>query len=165
MTRVSILTLSLLANGLLMVAVLAAVVKGSAWRGTAGIPSDVTNRSLRISPSERYGESAASNAPVVIVNEPFHWGQLESSDFRVYINNLREVGCPEVTIRDMILAEVDELFAGRVRDLVTPHVPQFWNLVADKETFEKLVEDKAKELNQLEDDRRDMLRLLLGREG
>jgi hypothetical protein len=164
MKRLSLLTLSLLANGLLMLAVLVAVAQGG-WRKSPGVPRDVTNRSLRISASSLPPEPAVSNAPVVVVSEPFHWAQLESSDYRVYIKNLREVGCPEATIRDMIVAEVDELFAGRVRDLVSPHVPLFWNLLADKEQFEKLIEEKAKELDQLQDDRREMLKLLLGRDG
>jgi len=164
MKRVSLLTLSLLANGFLMVAVLVAVAQGG-WRKSPGVPRDVTNRSLRISASRLPPEPAVSNAPVVVVSEPFRWAQLESSDYRIYIKNLREVGCPEPTIRDMILAEVDELFAGRVRDLVSPHVPLFWNLLADKEQFEKLIEEKAKELDRFEDDRREMLQLLLGRDG
>jgi hypothetical protein len=100
-----------------------------------------------------------------MVDEPFQWSQIESADYRVYVQNLRDVGCPEATIRDMITAEVDELFVGRVRDLVNPHVPQFWNLLASKETLEALVEAKGKELNELGDQRTEMLRLLLGKDG
>jgi hypothetical protein len=165
MKRIPLLTISLLGNVLLTAAAVVAVAKGGGWHRMSGIPRDVTNRSLRIAAPDRAVEPAASNATVLMVTEPFHWAKLESSDYRIYIKNLREVGCPEATIRDMIRAEVDELFAERVRDLVNPQVPQFWNLLADKEQFERLVEDKAKQINQLEDDRRDMLKLLLGRDG
>ncbi len=47
----------------------------------------------------------------------FQWGQLESSDYRTYIANLRAIGCPEQTIRDIITADVDTLYASRRRQL------------------------------------------------
>jgi hypothetical protein len=43
----------------------------------------------------------------------FNWSQLESSDYRDYIANLRGVGCPEQTIRDIITADVDNLYERR----------------------------------------------------
>ncbi len=42
---------------------------------------------------------------------PFHWSQLESSDYRAYIANLRSIGCPERTLREIITADVGSLFA------------------------------------------------------
>ncbi len=42
---------------------------------------------------------------------PFRWSQLESSDYRTYIANLRKVGCPELTIREIVAADVADLFA------------------------------------------------------
>src|SRR5262245_10847191 len=38
-------------------------------------------------------------------NSPFHWRTIESEDYRKYIANLRAIGCPEETIRDIIVAE------------------------------------------------------------
>ena len=49
---------------------------------------------------------------------PFRWNQLESTDYRTYIANLRGIGCPEQTIRDIITADVDGVF-GRQRDQLT----------------------------------------------
>lgn len=45
--------------------------------------------------------------------KPFHWSQIESTDYRIYIANLRAIGCPEQTIRDIISADVDSLYASR----------------------------------------------------
>jgi len=39
----------------------------------------------------------------------FHWSQTESSDYPTYIRNLRSIGCPEQTIRDIIQADVHQL--------------------------------------------------------
>jgi hypothetical protein len=60
--------------------------------------------------------------------DPFHWSQLESSDFKAYIANLRGVGCPEPTVRDIIRAEVDRLFAARHEALESPppNHQNFW---------------------------------------
>ena len=44
--------------------------------------------------------------PTVKVNS-FHWSRLESADYHTYISNLRGIGCPEQTIRDIIAADVD----------------------------------------------------------
>jgi len=45
--------------------------------------------------------------------QPFQWSQLESTDYRIYIANLRRIGCPEQTIRDIITADVDSVFNQR----------------------------------------------------
>ena len=46
----------------------------------------------------------------------FRWSQLESTDYRNYIANLRGIGCPEQTIRDIITADVDAAFYAPQRD-------------------------------------------------
>ena len=37
----------------------------------------------------------------------FNWSDLASPDLRIYAQNLRRAGCPEQTIRDIMLAEVN----------------------------------------------------------
>lgn len=40
----------------------------------------------------------------------FQWSQLEAPDFPTFVKNLRAIGCPEVTIRDILAGEVDEIY-------------------------------------------------------
>ena len=47
----------------------------------------------------------------------FQWSELESKDYREYVERLRAVGCPEQTIRDLIIADLDKLYAARIRSL------------------------------------------------
>jgi hypothetical protein len=47
----------------------------------------------------------------------FHWSQIESADYPTYIANLRGIGCPEQTIRDLVKADVDSLYAARRQPL------------------------------------------------
>ncbi|HAM73658.1 MAG TPA: hypothetical protein DCM86_18650 [Verrucomicrobiales bacterium] len=47
----------------------------------------------------------------------FRWGQLETEDYKEFIARLRAVECPEQTIRDLIIADIDKLYASRIQAL------------------------------------------------
>src|SRR5260221_376450 len=53
--------------------------------------------------------------------QPFRWSQIESPDYRVYVANLRGIGCPEQTVRDIIRADVGSLYAAKRKEL---HIDQ-----------------------------------------
>ena len=54
-----------------------------------------------------------SNSP-----DDFRWSTIESADYRNYVANLRHIGCPEQTIRDLLLADIDAAqFAVRKQEL------------------------------------------------
>jgi hypothetical protein len=40
----------------------------------------------------------------------FSWARLEAPDYPTYIQNLRSIGCPEETIRDIVSADLHKLF-------------------------------------------------------
>lgn len=64
--------------------------------------------------------------PVVITKTNiFDWRSVESPDYKAYIANLRLIGCPEETIRDIITADVDKLFAAREGNQ-TNQLLNFW---------------------------------------
>ncbi len=46
-------------------------------------------------------------------SQPFVWSSLESEDYPTYIANLRKIGCPEQTIRDIISADLENLYASK----------------------------------------------------
>jgi hypothetical protein len=43
-------------------------------------------------------------------SRPFHWSQLYSSDYHVYVKKLRAIGCPEPTLRAIVTADVDSVY-------------------------------------------------------
>jgi hypothetical protein len=57
--------------------------------------------------------TAASQPNQAAIPKPFRWSQLESTDYRTYLANLRNIGCPEQTIRDILTADVDSVYAQR----------------------------------------------------
>jgi len=67
-------------------------------------------------PVVRTAAALARPAPMPVMPKPFSWRQLESTnDYRAYVANLRGVGCPEATIRDIVQGDVERTFA-RERD-------------------------------------------------
>ncbi|HMP81836.1 MAG TPA: LysM domain-containing protein [Verrucomicrobiota bacterium] len=95
---------------------------------------------------------------VVIRRQFFTWQQVESDDYRQYIANLRDIGCPEQTIRDIIIADVNALYARkRANEILSPE-QQWWRSVPDAD-----VERAARaRISELEAERRSLLTGLLG---
>ena len=56
----------------------------------------------------------------------FDWHQVESPDYRQYLANLRAIGCPEKTIQDIIVADVNDLFASRMKAVTRTNLYEFW---------------------------------------
>lgn len=95
---------------------------------------------------------------VVVRRQFFSWREIESPDYPTYIANLREIGCPESTIRDIIVADVNQLFAlRRATEVITP-AQEWWRTEPDPETV-RAAEEK---LRALEEERRALLTKLLG---
>ena len=93
---------------------------------------------------------------VVVRRQFFTWSEVESPDYPTYIANLRAIGCPEQTIRDIIIAEINVLYAKRLA-LELPE-QQWWRSEPDP----AVVRAAAEKTRELETDRRDMLTRLLG---
>lgn len=78
-------------------------------------------------PSAAPVQAASVPAPVVAVPAeqtppraepaPFHWHQLDAPDYHDYVKNLRAVGCPEVSVRAIVAADVQAIYDERARAL------------------------------------------------
>jgi hypothetical protein len=95
---------------------------------------------------------------VVLRRQFFSWSEVESADYPTYIANLRNIDCPEQTIRDIIIADVNALYARRMAtEVITPE-QQWWR--SDPDT--NVVRVALESLRKLEDERRNLLARLLG---
>ena len=63
---------------------------------------------------------AAPNTAPASAGQHFDWRLVESEDYKKYIANLRSIGCPEETIRDIIVADVNKLYESRRKELAGP---------------------------------------------
>jgi hypothetical protein len=57
---------------------------------------------------------------------PFDWRQVESPDYKEYIANLRAIGCPEKTIKEIVTADVKDLFAARRAAITRTNHYEYW---------------------------------------
>ena len=57
--------------------------------------------------------TGSSKTNVLLRRQFFSWGEVETADYPTYISNLRAIGVPEQTIRDVIIADVNALYARR----------------------------------------------------
>jgi hypothetical protein len=95
---------------------------------------------------------------VLVRRENFTWDQVQSTNFATLIKNLRAIGCPELTIRDIVTTDVDRIYARRrVTEVVYPNY-QWWKSTPDP----GLVEAAEEKIRSLETERRAILTTLLG---
>lgn len=64
--------------------------------------------------------------PHAITTAPFHWSQIESTNYHTYLGNLRAIGCPEATIRDIITADVHALYRQRRMEARGVEHGEYW---------------------------------------
>ena len=104
------------------------------------------------------GVGGWSRTNLVLRRQFFSWREVESNDYPTYIANLRNIGCPEQTIRDLIIADVNALYARkRATELVTPE-QQWWRSQPDT----NVVQAAAEKARALDEERRTLLTSLLG---
>jgi hypothetical protein len=109
----------------------------------------------RVGDMEAVGEGSGSEG------KRFTWHEVESADYREYVANLRSIGCPEETIRDIIRADVKKLFEEKKRQARGgPRKFEYWKasgnpmaaMLGDPETrqrMEALEKEKAEILKAL----------------
>lgn len=92
----------------------------------------------------------------------FTWRAIESADYRRYVENLRAIQCPEKTIQDIIVADVNDLYAARWRELVQKQAAEFryWQTGDTLPGFPDEALERA--AGELDDERHTLLRELLG---
>lgn len=103
----------------------------------------------------------ATNLLAALANRPMNWAAIESTNYSVYITNLRGIGCPEQTIRDLLLTDVAKLYARRraaVRNQGQPF--SFWK-TGDAWESGATPQIQA-QLRELDQEQRALIRELLG---
>jgi hypothetical protein len=126
------------------------------WRVLSLLESPTTDTAA-VSP-ETITQPGTVRTNIVVRRENFVWSHIESEDYPTYIANLRAIGCPEPTIRDIIVAEVTQMFARRRATEVTTASQQWWRFEPDLDVAWAAIE----QIRALEDERRALLTSLLG---
>lgn len=109
------------------------------------VPAAVTTHSTRKEP-------APSTAPA------FHWRQLDAADFPTFVKNLRAIGCPESTLRDIVAGELAEIYAEKRSQLIQPSGQSSHQNLANGDTTALQTE-----LARLQTEQAEQITTLLGR--
>lgn len=109
---------------------------------------------------ERAKPEATPTSATNTVVKQFNWESVESPDYKQYIANLRSIGCPEETIRDIIQADVSKLYDQKKKQARgAPKKFEFWKagnpysaMLGSADTLQKT--------RALDDEKNDVLRAL-----
>jgi hypothetical protein len=118
---------------LLMISILANLVcfVGLFWLSTDRQSSTEPSQPVPAGEPVSSGQALGQTAPperIVREIERFHWRQIEDEDFKKYIQNLRDIGCPEETIRNLVKQDLDKYYDQRKADILSksPARKEFW---------------------------------------
>lgn len=103
--RVGIPLFASLSLNALLVAAAAAL-----WLGRDEIRSEPATHSDVMEPLQSTRSDSTPQA-----RTPIQWSAIEASDYTVLVTNLRSIGCPEQTIRDIVLGRIDREFDAKTR--------------------------------------------------
>jgi hypothetical protein len=95
------------------------------------------------------------------------WADLESSSYEIYLRRLRDFGCPEKTIHDIIIANLNETWRIEIREVISSAATIPWdpaNPTRNQDSFNQLMELKEK-LADLQAERNEWVLSLLGEAG
>ncbi len=97
------------------------------------------------------------------VTNDFRWAQLESEDYRAYVARLRSIGCPEQTIRDIVIADVDKLLAPKMQ-AANPRARdvKFWQPIEQELWEDAEQKDALRKQREVDFEKREVIRQLLG---
>jgi hypothetical protein len=97
---------------------------------------------------------AASVAPVTEAPPPgepvpFHWSQLDSKDYHIYVKNLRKIGCPEPSVRAIVTADVHsvyQIFANQMEKKLADLENGSWTNTLAADGSEQVLKDELQQL-------------------
>ncbi len=155
MNKTLILVVSLAANGAL-IAAYALRTPPPAPAPVVATPAEIVVTNVVVKEIPLAPETVTQTS-VVRMN----WSNIETADYRAYIANLRGTGCPEETIRDIIIADVNKLYAGKWRTLRMQRAAawKFWE--SDVKNAKSNAQNNA-DRKQLETEREALVKELLG---
>lgn len=89
-------------------------------------PGAVSNLVAAIPATNAPAETNLTAPQPVFAQKKFGWEQIESDEYKTYLDSLRAVGCPEDKIRYIVITDINELFSKkRLKEAVT-HDIQWW---------------------------------------
>jgi hypothetical protein len=145
-------------KAILAISILANVLLGAlALRSSSPTPEveTVENIAAPVAPKPKVVKQMVTNT----VTKRITWEMVESGDYKEYIANLRSIGCPEETIRDIIIADVNKLYDRKKKEAKgDPKKFEFWK--GGNPFMASMDSELMKKLKALDDEKNAVLRAL-----
>lgn len=125
---------------------------------TAQLTNETRVADIQTNPPAATTPTNEPGARPILIEKKSNWEQPESADYQGYIRSLRAVGCPEARVRNIILADINELFSKKRAKEAVLHDPQWWKAEPDP-MIANALQQKGR---QLEEERRSMIEKHLG---
>ncbi len=115
--RISVLIIVSLAVNLMLAALLYHQRSGAtAKTGETATENSAAATGSETATAENTAGGQTENSTVTVAGK-FSWRDLQAEELKAYISKLRAANCPEMTLQDLILAEVNRRFAAKTRAL------------------------------------------------
>jgi hypothetical protein len=125
------------------------------------VAASTTDESAPTRRGARGAEPVPEEKYIVVTNQ-IHWAQLESEDYKEYIARLRAIGCPEQTIREIIIADLDKVMAPELQALYGRRAElKYWHSEEEEMANDVDRRELTKKERELEKRKRDIVRELV----
>lgn len=104
-------------SGLIIAALVIGVLAGRWTKKAPPEPKDGGVQSL----------ASQTSSPTGPASPDLRWSQVEAADYPAYIAKLRKVGCPEQTVRDIIIADICSLYSQEWKRKHLASKSHFWD--------------------------------------
>ena len=106
----------------------------------AAVKSTDNFRPDRLQPSSVVPATSETPDAAEAESPTFHWSEVESTDYRQYIAHLRALGIPEQVVRDIIVADVNQIYTKRAREIWQPPANKYWQKYSNERPNSKQLE-------------------------
>ena len=154
-----LLIVSLLLNGVLGVRVFLRRPAAAPLVLAALAPDDPTLAANGAVQRENTAPATPEATPASAPAPALSWQGVESADYHQYVANLRAIGCPEDVIRDLVTADVKQLFARRAKAIRGESKPrEYWQ----KSSNQRPPPPQMEQLTALGKEQQELLKSVLG---
>ncbi|MBN2507295.1 MAG: hypothetical protein JXQ71_11430 [Verrucomicrobia bacterium] len=123
----------------------------------------VTEREVLTNPVITVRKINATNVLFSLLKRARSWSDLESTNYVLYIQNLLAFGCPEETVRDIIIADISNLYAGKKAALKAQlPAPRYWQSPRTRARQSPELAGVQAQLRALDAEQRTLVKDLLG---
>lgn len=133
------------------------------WRAShAPAPAGLAGATPESSPALVRVRTNLSRVEVTLTNTPppFRWEEVHSEDLTNYVANLRALGCPRETVRDIISGELEARYLARRREFLEPWQRRYWDYAV--QGIDKIEQEISKPLEEIKEGTLELLDALTG---